>query len=751
MKRAALALLAFAVGCGVSDDPVEPRAAAVAATYVGSAACAGCHVAEHAAWSGSHHALAMQRADTKTVLGDFGDKTFTHFGVTTRFRKDGEKLVVHTEGADGKPADFDVRYTFGVAPLQQYLLAGPGGGLQAFTVAWDPGRRRWFSLYPDERIPPGDALHWTGRYQSWNAMCADCHSTGLVKGYDPNADRWATRYAEVSVGCEACHGPGSAHVAWAESGGAAAGDERASGLVVDLAGIDARRAVESCAPCHSRRSRLGDDPSWQGRRFLDDFRPATLREGLYHADGQIDGEVYEYGSFVQSRMYARGVRCSDCHEPHGGSLRAQGDALCLTCHSETPDARFPTLRAKRYDAREHHFHPPQSDGARCTSCHMPEKAYMVIDPRRDHSLRIPRPDLSETLGTPNACNGCHTDRPPKWASAAVARWYGPGRRREPHFGEALHAARSGSADAPVRLRALLADSDAPAIARASALELLAPSDAESLAAVGDAARDPDAMVRFGAARALERAPAEPRVAIASGLLADPVRAVRIEAARVLAPLARDLGDAPFADRLRHALEEYEQAHLVEADLPGGRLNLAVVRASLGRTEEAERDYRAALRMDPDFLPARVNLANLLNAHGRNTEAEHELREALARAPDEGELWYSLGLLLAERERLAYAADALTRAAERLPDRARVRYNQALALERLGRTDDAERELLRAEQLDPKDRDVLRALAFLYARSNRFDRARAVAKRLVALDPDDPQARALLDQVSAAMP
>ena len=175
----------------------------------------------------------MQVASDTTVLGDFRDRTFTHHGRTTRFFRRQGGFFVRTEGPDGREQDFAVTHTFGVHPLQQYLVALPGGRLQALGIAWDTrrqeeGGQRWYALYPDNPPRPGESIHWTGRDQNWNFMCAGCHSTGVVKNYDPASDRYRTRWAEISVGCEACHGPGAAHVAWAGAKGRA-GDPALTG------------------------------------------------------------------------------------------------------------------------------------------------------------------------------------------------------------------------------------------------------------------------------------------------------------------------------------------------------------------------------------------------------------------------------------------------------------------------------------------------------------------------------------------
>jgi tetratricopeptide (TPR) repeat protein len=720
------------------------------AGFAGSASCIDCHEEAYRAWSGSHHDLAMQVASEDTVLGDFDDTSFTHFGVTSRFSQRDGSFFVLTEGPDGELVEFEITHTFGVENLQQYLIGSSGGRLQALGIAWDTrpeedGGQRWFHLYPDERIAPGDPLHWTGRYQSWNAMCAECHSTNLQERYDPDSDSYATTWDEIDVSCETCHGPGKAHVEWAEEaerlGVPASGHH---GLLVDFETGDSRYEVDVCAPCHSRRHLVsGEDRA--GRPFLDDFMPVTLREDLYHADGQVLEEVYVYGSFLQSRMYHRGVRCVDCHEPHSLQLLTPGNALCVRCHNEAPDPRFPTMILRNYERPEHHFHPAGEPGTECVDCHMPATTYMVLDPRRDHSLRVPRPDLSVALGTPNACTGCHADQPEQWAADWVVKWYGPDRRRDPHFAEAIADGRAGDPAAFEPLVALAANAEEPAIVRATALELLSQYGPVALDPLAAATRDEEPLLRATAVARLVHLPPEQRLA-ALPLLEDPIRAVRVEAARVLAELPAERFDPDQRLAFEAALAEYREAQLAMADLPGGHLNLAVLHANRGELDQAEKAYWRALRMDPDFLPARANLANLYNRTGRNEAAERVLREGIRRAPDEGELHYSLALLLAEEKRLEEAEVSLGRAAALLPDRARVHYNHGLALQQLGRRSEAREALQSARRIDPRDSPIAYALAVFYAQQGQWELALPHARDLIALSPGEPGPRQLLQSI-----
>ena len=738
---ACTAMAACADGSPGAPPHQERGTGATGVAYVADATCAECHQAEQRAWSRSHHDLAMQPATAETVRGDFGDAAFSHFGVTSRFFTRDGRFFVNTEGRDGQPADFELTHTFGVEPLQQYLAPFPGGRLQSLPIAWDTVRNEWFHLYPDERIPPDDPLHWTGRYQTWNTMCAECHSTHVRKNYDLASDTYRTVWDAIDVGCQACHGPGESHVAWARSRPDGPADAVA-GLVVDL-DVDSETEIQACAGCHSRRQRI-NHVDRHAQPFLDDFLPSTLRDGLYHPDGQIRAEVYVWGSFTQSRMHRAGVRCSDCHDPHSLDLAGRGNGVCQQCHREAPVERFPALRPGRYDTQAHHFHEPGSPGAQCVSCHMPATTYMVVDPRRDHSFRVPRPDVSVALGTPNACTRCHTRETDEWAAARVVEWWGA--RQAPHFAEVFAAARRGDPAAEPGLRGLAGDADQPPIVRATAVEHLGQFGPRALEAVAAAATDADPLVRAAAAEGLARLEPRRRTAVLAPLLDDPIRAVRIEAARALAPVRRAALDGRLAGRLGAALDEFVDAQAASADMPGAHFNLGLLQLGAGDPEAAETHYRTALRLDPRFAPARFNLVNLLDRQGRTAGAEAVLREGIEHVPREGELHYSLGLLLAADGRMAEAAASLGRAASLLPARGRVRYNYGLVLQRLGRLDEAEAALVEANRLDPGDADALSALAQLLLARAEFARAHAYARALQRLDPTGTGPQRLLDEI-----
>jgi len=759
VRRKFAAVLALAVlGCGTPD------AERTAAAFVGGATCAGCHAEEAAAWAGSHHDLAMEEATDATVLGDFEDATVTIDGrATTFFRRDGEHRV-RTAGPDGTLTEYEVAYTFGVEPLQQYLIASSGGRYQALDVAWDArpqenGGQRWFHLYPDDPPAPGDPLHWTGLDQTWNYQCAECHSTNLERNYDPTTDAYSTTWSEIDVSCEACHGPGSEHVRLAEAAGPAVplgsgtGDTGIVRLgVADGAGwafppgesIARRTAppvsrdeVETCARCHSRRGVIDDDYVY-GEPILETHRVSLLDEGLYHADGQIQDEVYVYGSFLQSRMYRAGVTCSDCHDPHTATVKADGNALCGQCH-------LPTA----FDTPDHTLHPMGSEGALCVDCHMPATTYMIIDPRRDHGFRIPRPDLALDIGTPDACTGCHTEETQRWAADILADRFGVDSTRA-RYGRTLHAARRGDPRVAGNLSSLTADTTESAMVRATAASLLGRlGSPETGRALRAALRDPSPLVRLGALQSLEGGAIAEHWRSAYALLDDPIRAVRLEAVRRLAMVPADALTPDETDAVSRGVEAFVESQLVNAERPETYLNIAAMRAARGSPAEAREALETALLRDSAFVPAYVNLADLFRAMGVDSQAEATLRQGLEIAPDDPSLLHALGLSLTRRRQMDEAIELLGRAAELAPETARYGYVYGIALNSIGDVDGAVAALERVLIGSPFDQQVLVALATISRDAGRMGEAARYARRIVELWPDDAGARQLLSELGGA--
>ena len=676
-----MTLIAAACGKGLAPPPLDP---APPATFVGRATCEGCHAAIVTGWHGSHHDLAMEIADESTVVGDFNGAKFTHFGVTSTFTKRDGKFFARTDGPDGTLHDYEIAYTFGVDPLQQYLIRFPDGRLQALNVCWDTrpkerGGQRWFHLYPKEAVPHDDVLHWTGIYQNWNFMCAECHSTDVKKRYDAASNTYDTTWFEIDVSCEACHGPGSNHNAWAKARQAKVPIARYAdlGLTVrlkepELAGwvIDpatgiakrdrprtSRTEIETCGRCHARRGMVSE-AYVPGRPLLDTHRVAILDAALYYADGQIREEDYEYGSFLQSKMYAAGVTCTDCHDPH--SLKpAPGNVTCARCHLPA-----------RFDTTEHHHHKPDGPGAVCTSCHMPTTNYMVVHARHDHGFKVPRPDLTATLGTPNACATCHAGKPASFATEAYSRWWGHRRSEQPSWSQTIAAGRSDPNAAAPALAALIADRQQPGIVRATAISLAEGAFPQTVQAVAGALGDTDPLVRDAAVRALSGTDPAMRAQLLPRLTEDPVRTVRIDAGRALAGEPAKALDPPRAGRAAEALEEWKASQRMDLDRPEARLNLGVLAAELGDLAEAESQTEAARRLAPRIPAVYVNLADIHRAAGREEQSRAVLREGLKIAPENAALWHALGLALVREHRPAEALDALKKAARLDPANAR---------------------------------------------------------------------------------
>jgi len=726
----------------------------VPATFVGSAECKSCHAQEFTAWTGSQHARAMQHASAETIRGDFNGAKFTFDGVTsTFFQRDG-KYFVRTDGPDGKLADFEVKYTFGVEPLQQYLVELPGGRLQALAVTWDTrpkeqGGQRWFRQYPGEKIDHRDELHWTKGAQNWNFMCADCHSTQVTKGYDASKGAFDTRYKEIAVGCESCHGPGSAHIAWAKEkssdprkGLTAQLDER-RGVTwsIDAATGNAKRSrertsereIEVCAQCHARRAQIAEDYQ-AGQPFLDHYLPSLLVAPLYWPDGQQRDEVFIWGSWLQSRMHRQGVTCSDCHDPHTQKLRVDGNAVCGQCHAPG-----------KYDAPSHHHHENGSTGAQCAECHMPRTTYMVVDGRRDHSMRVPRPDQSVAFGVPNACSQCHTKRDAKWAAAAVRGWLGRDARGFQAFGSTFHAAEAGQPGAAASLAAIANDVAQSPIARASSLERLAIAGSADAATAQRAAQDAQPLVRLASVRLAEALPPQQQLRVLARLTTDPLRAIRIEAARALAG-QQDALPAEQQAAWQKAAAEYVATLRYTADRPEAGTALGTFYARLGKGDEAQAAFAQALTLDAGYVPAYLNAADALRALGREAEAQKMLEQGLARAPKNATLHHALGLSLVRQGRHPEALRELQRATQLAPDELRYTYVYAVALNSTGRSADALRVLDRATARWPNDRDLLLALATMQRDAGQADAARRTVLRLAEAYPDDREIAALARQL-----
>ncbi|MBK8653773.1 MAG: ammonia-forming cytochrome c nitrite reductase subunit c552 [Haliscomenobacter sp.] len=692
--------------------------------YLGETACRSCHEPEFKDWLGSHHDHAMEEATDSTVLGDFNGVSFSSKGIVSQFfRRDG-RFMVRTEGPNGGMEDFEISYTFGFFPLQQYLIQFPGGRYQCLPLAWDSREGKWFDLQPVEKFRTDDWMHWTKGSMTWNSMCADCHSTNLQKNYDPVADSYQTTWSVIDVSCEACHGPGSAHVAYVNSKAYKKGRRAPGSFTYLTANLDNRAQMDQCARCHSLRSQQSAAYDHSGH-FMDHYLPEVPRPGLYHSDGQISEEVYEYGSFTQSKMFQQGVKCTNCHNPHSLKLKAEGNDLCGQCHSK-----------KTYDTPAHHFHTIGSEGAACVSCHMPGKVYMGNDFRRDHSLRVPRPDLTAAYGTPNACANCHADQTAQWLADAVVKWYGP--NRKPHYSEAFSALYYGDRSARERVTQWASDSLQSGTIRALALWYLGNAGAsEAERVLADALKNNDPLVRHTALGVAAPFSKAYRLVHVVPLLADPVLAVRAQAAFVLSDVKEDEIPADQRKVWKEADKHFEKVLAAQADFAAGWLMKAQFQFNRGNFAQAEEAFKASLARDQDYTPASTALAGFYYQQNRWQEAEAFYLKVIRRDPKAAWAYYDLGLLQAENQKMPAAEANLAQAAE-ISGNPRYYYNWAIALQNLGRIKEAEKAYSEGIKRSPQADYLIYALAVLYYQQGDLKAAKPLARQLLQLAPSELQ-------------
>ncbi|EJM27300.1 tetratricopeptide repeat protein [Pseudomonas sp. GM25] len=722
----------------VAPAKPAPTVAAAPASMVDEQQCQGCHNEQVKDWQGSHHQLAMQPANAETMLGDFNNVVVKAENETTRFSRKGDDFWVNTPGIDGKNADFKVAYTFGIAPLQQYLIEVGEGRLQALGVAWDTEKNRWFHLYPGQGVNFKNPLHWSKPSQNANFMCVECHTTGYKRNFDAASNTFASQWNSLGVGCQACHGPASNHLEWT----AKKTDLIHAGFAVDLKDKNATVEIETCARCHARRAPLGDGYT-VGNRLMDDYLPSVLTRELYALDGKIKDEVFEHGSFAQSKMFDKGVRCSNCHNPHSTELKAPGNAVCLQCHNtagktsvEGVDGKG--LQAKNYDSIEHTRHTMGQPGSQCVDCHMPGKFYMGNDFRHDHSFSIPNPERAQKLGTPDACLTCHQGKAGDKVTAQFKLWNASTTPQAPRYDETLWLIRNGQPGAAQALYEQLQRSNLPAIQRATLLaELpLYPSEQALTLATTDL-KNPAPQVRENAVRAISAfLPPPERLSLLTPLLGDPVKAVRIAAARDLLSVARNgLGSAQA--NWEAAIVEYEAVQKSVAERAEANLNLAMLYQASGRSSEVEGLLRTALKRDPDFYPALVTLVQWLEANGRGPEAQQLLDENLKAHPDAALLQHTRGLSLIRAGKPAEAMSPLRKAAQLEPQNAQYGYVLAVALHESGKVDEACAQLEALLKRQPANRNARLSLIQWYLDSGQEPKAQVVLQGWKKLNMGDP--------------
>ena len=378
-----------------SREQIPPVAHDVSDTFVGSAACLECHIDIYTRWQDTLMANVLQdpRERPSAILADFEtDDPLVTFG----------------------PAD--VAFTYGSKWKQRYFTR-VGDDLFVLPAQWDVLNREWRRYHPQ---PGGD--WWTAFYpidpmqRPTGPLCDGCHSV--------NYDLQTKRPTEWNVGCEACHGPGGAHLS-----------EPVNGNIVNPSNLDAIRATDICIQCHSQGQPHANPIDGFYFDWPVGYRPGTRLSNRWRLDeAHLGEETFTHwpdgsahknrmqgNDYIQSQMYVKGVTCSGCHDVHGtkhdADLIAPGNDVCLTCHQ-------PQLQPGPAGSVENHTrHAEDSEGSHCITCHMPPIARTVGSVNvRSHTFKFISPILTEKHGIPNPCTICHTDETNQWAIDELLKW-----------------------------------------------------------------------------------------------------------------------------------------------------------------------------------------------------------------------------------------------------------------------------------------------------------------------------------------
>jgi tetratricopeptide (TPR) repeat protein len=692
--------------------------------YVNNKQCLNCHQSQAKQWKQSDHYFSMLPANEKTVLGNFNNAKFKTAQQSVLFYKQKKKFKIKVSTKSGNTKTYTVKYTFGYHPLQQYLVEFPNGKLQAFNIAWDSIKKHWFNLANNEDLLKSSPLHWSKRFYTWNHACADCHSTNFKKNFD--GQNYHSSYSGINVNCQACHGPGSKHIKWLKDK-----TIKSKGLIVDFKSMNNKQQVELCAHCHSRRAQISDDYK-HAVPFNEQYIPATLRPDLYYADGQIKDEVFVYGSFIQSKMYQQGVSCVDCHNPHSLKINHKGNKVCTQCHNNNPKKRYPTLKTKDYDSPKHTHHKANSQASQCVNCHMPETVYMKVDPRRDHSFKVPNPKISINTDIPNACNNCHKDKTPQWAADYVKKWYARNYQNSPVL-----------INNDNRLIAIATNENEPEIFRASSINLLNLNNKKSIATLIKALNSSSVMVKYAALNKLSVFPARTTKKFIQPLLNDKNKVIRATAASIIAS-AQDDSDALY----NKAIQEYESMQHAVSDQPESYVNLARLALKFKDQEKAIQLLKRAILVDKHFVPAYVLLTQIYSIQQRESKVNEVLVAGLKANPKAPSLYYSQGLYYAHIKQFEKAKVALDETLSLDPNFPRAALNLSLVHLKLNKPQKALETLKVANQNNPNDIDILNTLISIYVQQKNHQQATIYLKKLLKLQPNNFRARMLLRKLQS---
>ena len=706
------------------------------AAFVGNQTCVGCHQKEVKDWEHSHHAKAMMEANETNVLGDFNSVQLVRNGLTHKMFKKNDAFYVITDGPNGTMQEFQVKYTFGYHPIQQYLVEFEQGRLQVLSLTWDVVKKEWYymsdEVYKNLSIDHGNWLHWTNQAYNWNSMCAECHTTNLKKNYNPETDSYKTTWSQLSVNCEACHGPAEFHLKWTADKEM---DIANYGFVKKFKNSDNKSQIETCVRCHSRRSIYGDyDYNWEHTH--EQMAIATIGFPNYHSDGQIKEEDFEIGSFSQSKMHEKGVKCTDCHNVHSGKVKFQDNRLCTQCHLPT-----------QYDSEKHHHHDKNKPGASCVDCHMPGQYFMGRHFRRDHSLRIPRPDISKVTNSPNACNACHKDKSVDWAVEKTTLWYGT--KTKDHYGFTFHKAGLQDPSAIDELKIIINDEQKPIIVRQTAMDVLRLNYPEqSQPILNPFLTNKKIALRYQSVfnSKIDNTNSSQLLA----LLKDPIKGIRSTAAIKIAENKSFLTSA-YQSAYDKAIKEYLAILTYNSDFPDAKLNLGNYYLSQNDSKKAENYYLKTINQDKELTQAYYNLAYLYNNTNKKSEAITVLETYLQNNPKNSYAYFDIGLLIAEYGDYKKAVVYLEKAKNNVTPNDRIILNLAKIYDYLGNKKQAENYFNQLVQNFPLIQEYYVELFQFYIKNKNTIKAKQTAVKILQKFPDFAERDLLENFINSEFP
>lgn len=699
------------------------------AAFVGNQTCVACHSKEFKDWEHSHHAKAMMEVNDSNVLGDFNNAKLVRNGLTHKMFKRNDTFYVLTDGPNGTMEEFEVKYTFGYHPIQQYLVEFGQGRLQVLSLTWDAVKKEWYymsdEVYKNLSIDHGNWLHWTNQAYNWNGMCAECHTTNLKKNYLPVTDSYKTTWSQLNVSCEACHGPAEYHLNWTADKEM---DIANYGFVKSLKKSDNKLQVETCARCHSRRS-IFDDYNYNWEHLHEQMAIGTVGAPNYHSDGQIKEEDFEIGSYMQSKMHENGVKCSDCHNVHSGKVKFQDNRLCTQCHLPN-----------QYDTEKHHHHQKNQSGSLCIDCHMPGQYFMGRHFRRDHSLRIPRPDISKVTNAPNACNQCHKDKSIDWSVEKTTAWYGS--KSKEHFGFTFHKASLGDFSALEELKIIINDAKKPLIVRQTSMDVLRTNYPEqSQLILNPFLSSTQTELRYQSVFN-SRIDAKNATQILN-LLKDPIKGIRTTAAIKIAE-DKSFLTATYQSAYDKAIKEYVDILTYNSDFPDAKLNLGNYYYSQNNSKKAEEYYIKSINQDKELTQAYYNLAYLYNETNKKSEAVSVLETYIQKNPKDTRAYYDIGLLIAEYGDYQKAIVYLEKAKNVTSPNDRVLLNLAKIYAFLGTNNKAESYFTTLVQKYPETQEYYVELFQYYIQNKKTEKAKQTAIMLLQKFPNFAERKLLED-------